>query len=194
VLTGIVAHARSGRRGYRRRDAQPLPQHEQQRFDEYGALVETANGRCLIKRPGRFRWSYTEPYLQSIITDGKTLWIYDEDLEQVTVNPINALQVGSPAELLGAGVDVEARYVIDALGGEDRYDWYRLTPKIEAPDFQRIELGFAAGEVAAMRLTDNLSQVTVLHFTSIVRDAPIEDAAFTFTPPPGIDVIQGGLP
>ena len=69
----------------------------QERYDEYGELLETASGRCLVKRPGRFRWSYTSPYLQSIIGDGDTLWIYDEDLEQVTVNPMGEIQAGSPA-------------------------------------------------------------------------------------------------
>ena len=167
---------------------------EQQRFDEYGELIETANGQCLIKRPSRFRWSYTDPYVQSIITDGETLWIYDEDLEQITVNAMSAVQVGSPAELLGADIDVEARYAIDALGNEDGYDWFRLTPKVEAPDFQGIELGLADDKVAAMRLTDNLGQVTVLHFTSIVRDAEIADTVFEFAPPPGIDLIQGAMP
>ena len=167
---------------------------EQQRYDEYGELIETASGQCLVKRPGRFHWSYTEPYVQSIITDGETLWIYDEDLAQVTINTMDAVQVGSPAELLGTDVDVEARYVIDTLGQEDGYDWYRLTPRAEAPDFQRIELGLAEGEIAGMRLTDNLGQVTVLHFTSIQRDAEIEDTVFAFEPPPGIDLIQGAMP
>ena len=167
---------------------------EQRRYDEDGELVETASGQCLIKRPGRFRWSYTDPYVQSIITDGETLWIYDEDLAQVTINTIGAVQIGSPAELLGADVDVEARYVIDPLDPEDGYDWYRLTPRVEAPDFQRIELGLADDEVVAMRLTDNLGQVTVLHFASIDRDTEIEDSVFGFEPPPGIDLMQGAMP
>ncbi|MCZ6771905.1 MAG: outer membrane lipoprotein chaperone LolA, partial [Proteobacteria bacterium] len=82
----------------------------QERYDEYGELLETASGRCLVKRPGRFRWSYTSPYLQLIVGDGDTLWIYDEDLEQVTVNPMGEIKAGSPAELLGGGLDVESRY------------------------------------------------------------------------------------
>ncbi len=166
----------------------------QERYDEYGELLETASGRCLVKRPGRFRWSYTSPYLQSIIGDGDTLWIYDEDLEQVTVNPMGEIQAGSPAELLGGGLDVESRYDIEALGPDGAYDWYRLTPKLAATDFQRIELGLAGGEVRAMRLNDNLGQLTLLYFDEISRNLALDDTLFEFSPPPGIDVIRGGVP
>ncbi len=166
----------------------------QERYDEYGDLLETASGRCLVKRPGRFRWSYTSPYLQSIVGDGDTLWIYDEDLEQVTVNPMGEIQAGSPAELLGGGLDVASRYDIEALGPDGAYDWYRLTPKVAATDFQRIELGLAGGEVRAMRLKDNLGQLTLLHFDEINRNLELDDTLFEFSPPPGIDVIRGGVP
>ena len=166
----------------------------QERYDEYGELLETASGRCLVKRPGRFRWSYTSPYLQLIIGDGDTLWIYDEDLEQVTVNPMGEIQAGSPAELLGGGLDVESRYDIEALDPDGAYDWYRLTPKLAATDFQRIELGLAGGEVRAMRLHDNLGQLTLLHFDEISRNLALDDTLFEFSPPPGIDVILGGVP
>ena len=166
----------------------------QERYDEYGDLLETASGRCLVKRPGRFRWSYTSPYLQSIVGDGDTLWIYDEDLEQVTVNPMGEVKAGSPAELFGGGMDVDSRYDIEALGPDGAYDWYRLTPKLAATDFQRIDLGLAGGEVRAMRLNDNLGQLTLLHFDEISRNLELDDKLFEFSPPPGVDVIRGGVP
>ena len=166
----------------------------QQRFDEDGELMETAHGQCDIKRPGRFRWLYTEPYAQTIVSDGAHLWIYDQDLEQVTVNPVSAGAEGTPAELLSAEFAVDSRYLIEHLGPRDGYDWFLLTPKGPATEFQKIELGFADGEVKAMRLQDNLQQTTLLEFAEIKRNVELEDALFRFEPPPGIDVIEGAAP
>ena len=91
-------------------------------------------------------------------------------------------------------MDVDSRYDIEALGPDGAYDWYRLTPKLAATDFQRIELGLAGGEVRAMRLNDNLGQLTLLHFDEISRNLELDDKLFEFSPPPGVDVIRGGVP
>lgn len=167
---------------------------EQKRYDEYGALLETSRGLAYVRRPGRFRWSYTAPYLQSIIADGETLWIYDEDLEQVTVNPVAEAPAGSPAELLVEGADIEARYDIADGGVKDGNHWYRLSPKVEARDFREIELALAEGDISAMRLVDNLGQTTLLEFADVRRNSVLADELFKFTPPPGIDVIEGMAP
>lgn len=167
---------------------------EQLRYDEYDALVETAQGHCDILRPGRFRWIYREPYAQSIVSDGTTLWIYDEDLAQVTVNPVGAGGQGSPAELLGAEFAVLDRYVVERLADADDYRWFALTPKAPASDFQRVELGWKDGEVAAMRLKDNLGQTTRLTFSDLHRNVGMPDTVFAFTPPAGVDVIEGAAP
>lgn len=167
---------------------------EQQRYDEYGALLETSKGEAFIRRPGRFRWAYTEPYAQTIVTDGQTLWIYDADLEQVTMNAVTEATAGSPAELLVDGADVGKRYDIEPLEDDGDYAWFRLTPKGEARDFRSIELGMAGEGVRAMRLTDNLGQRTVLVFGDIRADTPLADALFEFVPPEGVDVIEGAVP
>ncbi|MEQ8664066.1 MAG: outer membrane lipoprotein chaperone LolA [Gammaproteobacteria bacterium] len=167
----------------------------QQRFDEDGTLLERADGTARIERPGRFRWRYAEPYPQLIVSDGETLWIYDEDLEQVTVSAVAASGHGSPAALLGHESDVAAHYTVTTLPPDaDGQAWYRLEPQGAASDFSGIELGFADGEVRAMRLTDNLGQVTALRFTDIARNGDLDDAQFHFTPPPGVDVVEGGMP
>jgi len=167
----------------------------QQRFDEDGELLETLDGEAYIERPGRFRWAYGEPYVQLIVSDGTTLWIYDEDLEQVTVNAVTETGSGSPAALLGRESDVAAHYTITALPpGEDDYAWYQLESKDAASDFSAVALGFADGEVRAMRLTDNLGQLTALRFDDVVRNRDVDDALFQFVPPAGVDVVQGAMP
>ena len=166
----------------------------QQRFDETGALLETAKGDCSIERPGRFRWNYREPYQQVIVSDSSKLWIYDEDLAQVTVNTVSAGAPGTPAELLSAQFDVATRYTVAHLGPLEGYDWYRLHPKDAKTQFQEVELGFADHEIKAMRLKDNLGQTTLLHFEAVKRNAPMAQTLFQFTPPAGVDVVEGSAP
>ena len=166
----------------------------QQRFDETGALLETAKGDCSIERPGRFRWNYREPYQQVIVSDSSKLWIYDEDLAQVTVNTVSADAPGTPAELLSAQFDVATRYTVAHLGPLEGYDWYRLHPKGAKTQFQEVELGFADHEIKAMRLKDNLGQTTLLHFEAVKRNAPMAQTLFQFTPPAGVDVVEGSAP
>lgn len=167
---------------------------EQQRFDETGELLETAKGDCSIERPGRFRWNYREPYQQVIVSDSVKLWIYDEDLAQVTVNQVTPDAPGTPAELLSAQFDIETRYTVTHLGPLEAYDWYRLHPKDAKSQFQEVELGFADREIKAMRLKDNLGQTTLLHFEGVKRNVPLAPTLFQFTPPAGVDVVEGGAP
>ena len=167
---------------------------EQQRFDETGELLETAKGDCSIERPGRFRWNYREPYQQIIVSDGVRLWIYDEDLAQVTVNQVTADAPGTPAELLSAQFDITTRYTVTYRGLIEGYEWYRLLPKDAKSQFQEVELGFAEREIKAMRLKDNLGQTTLLHFDTVKRNAPMTQTLFQFTAPAGVDVVEGGAP
>ncbi len=168
---------------------------EQQRFDEDGALLETSSGECLVERPGRFRWRYAEPYPQTIVSDGETLWIYDVDLEQVTVSEIGDAPPDSPAALLGQDIDVAAHYAITVDGAaDDGLHWYTLAPRAARADFARIALALGDGEVRAMRLYDNLGQVTAIAFRDVRRNAPVAADAFAFVPPSGVDVIRGAMP
>jgi len=201
LLLGLVLGAASARAD----DTAPIIEYldslhsyaatfEQQRFDETGELLETAKGDCNIERPGRFRWNYLDPYKQVIVSDSRKLWIYDEDLAQVTVNDVNVGAPGTPAELLSAEFEVTTRYDVKHLGEKDGYDWYSLHPKDAKTQFQEVELGLADKEVKAMRLKDNLGQTTVLHFNAVKRNAPMAQGLFDFTPPPGVDVVEGGAP
>ena len=167
---------------------------EQQRFDETGELLETARGDCKLQRPGRFRWEYAEPYRQTIVSNGRKLWIHDADLAQVTVNDVTPDAPGTPAELLSAEFDIDSRYTIEHLGLRDGVDWYALKPRDPASQFSSVELGLANGEIAAMKLADNLGQTTALGFSAVQRNVALPADIFEFTPPPGADVVEGGTP
>lgn len=164
---------------------------EQQLFDEYGDPLDTSSGEVDIVRPGRFNWSYQTPYRQRIVSDGKTLWVYDADLEQVTINDVDLGAVDSPGRLLGDDVDVDASFVVETLPSKDGVDWLKLTPKAAEQQFNEIELGLRDGTVVAMRLKDNLGQTTAISFSAIERGAKIAPETFRFEPPSGVDVIRG---
>lgn len=164
---------------------------EQQLFDEYGELLETSGGEVDIMRPGRFNWSYEKPYRQRIVSDGKTLWIYDADLEQVTINDVDLGSSDSPGRLLGDEVDVDASFTVVPLPAKDGVEWLKLTPKAANQQFNEIELGLRDGTVVAMRLKDNLGQTTAIDFSDIDRKAEIDPALFHFQPPQGVDIIRG---
>jgi outer membrane lipoprotein carrier protein len=155
-----------------------------------GQPTERASGTLALSRPDRFRWDYREPYLQTIVADGKRLWLYDSDLEQVTVRDLEAGLGSTPAMLLsGSGRVADA---FQSVGVEKKGDWTwcRLKPREPESDFESVSLAFdARGELAGMELRDKLGQMTVIEFTSVRRDPVLDASLFRFTPPPGVDVI-----
>jgi outer membrane lipoprotein carrier protein len=164
---------------------------EQTLFDEYGEPLESSRGEVDIARPGRFNWVYAQPYRQRLVSDGKTLWVYDADLEQVTINEVDAGSADSPGRLLGDDVDVDAGFTVTELPAKAGNAWLRLTPKAADRQFNEIELGLRDGTVVAMRLKDNLGQVTEIAFSDIARNVALEPDRFRFDAPAGVDIIRG---
>jgi outer membrane lipoprotein carrier protein len=156
--------------------------------DAQGVETERAEGTVTLARPGRFRWEYREP-AQLIVSDGSTVWLYDEDLAQVTVRPAEESLAGSPALLLSGQSNIRAEYDIADGGSADGLAWSRLTPKGTQGDFRELDVGIAGGELRRLRLLDRLGQTTRLEFGHIERNPPIEPDSFRFTPPPGVDVV-----
>src|SRR3990172_7508337 len=72
-------------------------QFEQTVINEKGKTLESSKGKVYLQRPGKFHWDYEQPYVQSIIGDGQKVWIYDQDLEQVTIRPMQKAIGSTPA-------------------------------------------------------------------------------------------------
>jgi len=160
-----------------------------------GQVVDRASGTLSLSRPNRFRWDYRQPYLQIIVADGERLWLYDSDLEQVTVRALEAGLGSTPAMLLSGSGRVGDAFTALALEREGEWTWARLRPKQESSDFDRVGLAFdARGELAAMELRDKLGQATVIEFGNVQRNPPLDVALFRFEPPPGADVIGRAAP
>ena len=151
--------------------------------------LQQATGTMQFLRPGKFRWEYDKPYEQVIVGDGAKLWIYDKDLNQVTVRKLDRALGGSPAALLAGSNDIDKIYNLTNLGNQEGLDWLEAVPKSKENAFERIRLGFGQHGLAAMELRDQFGQVTVIKFASMERNPRLAPDAFRFTPPKGADVI-----
>jgi outer membrane lipoprotein carrier protein len=157
--------------------------------DGHGKVVRSAAGKLSLQKPGRFRWDYSQPSEQLILSDGKKIWFYDKDLAQANVRDMDASLSNTPAILLSGNASVGSQFDVTALPPSDGLDWYQLIPKRPDTDFQLVRLGFRKGELASMFLADKLNQITQLTFTHSVRNTKFAADLFSFTPPKGVDVI-----
>jgi len=167
---------------------------EQTLLSEFDEELEASSGNVYIQRPGRFQWTYREPYSQLIISDGATLWIYDEDLEQVTIKDAVHSIDDSPAAILGGDVRIDEHYVVLELGETDGVAWLELTPRNIDSEYSSVRLGFRENELAGMILFDNLGQKTQITFQDVRRNRRLDDGLFEFQPPEGVDVIDSRQP
>jgi len=158
-------------------------------YDRDGRVVQESKGSFVFQRPGRFRWTYTAPMPQLIVGDGTRVWIYDKDLDQVTVRRMAHALGSTPAALLAGSKEVEQAFYLSEAGERDGLDWLEAKPREQEAGFERILLGMGPDGVRAMELFDHFGQMTVLSFSDFVRNPPIDPGLFRFTPPKGADVL-----
>jgi len=157
--------------------------------DRNGQTVDEASGTLAISRPDRFRWDYRKPYQQIIVADGARIWIYDSDLEQVTVRKLDETLSATPAMLLSGRSSLADNFNVTQMSHEGAVDWVRMEPKRDDTDFRWVRLGFEGALLKYMQLADKLGQTTSLEFSKVERNPPLDPSRFTFTVPPGADVI-----
>jgi outer membrane lipoprotein carrier protein len=154
------------------------------------AVAPPSSGTFSFERPGRFRWTYVKPYEQVLVADGERLFLYDKDLNQVTVKKISAALPASPASILFGGNEFERDFVVSDAGVRDGLDWLTATPRAKESQFERIDIGWRDGAPAAMVIADSFGQVSRLTFSRFDRNARVDAALFRFVPPAGADVIE----
>ncbi len=150
---------------------------------------QVSYGVILVKSPDRFYLSYNKPFQLLYVADGKKLWSFDQDLEQVVVKPQGDILINTPAMLLGNPKDLTASYKIEKPVKQGNWLWFELIPKDENGSFISVSLAFEQHKLKAMEMKDNFGQVTRLEFDSIVKNSNIPDRQFYFTPPKGVDVL-----
>jgi outer membrane lipoprotein carrier protein len=167
-------------------------QFTQKLTDRSGEVTDESSGTLAIKRPNRFRWDYREPHEQVIVSDGTRVWVYDSDLEQVTVRKLDTALSSTPAMLLSGQGALTDNFNITDTSEEGGVLWVRLEPKRNDTDFKAVRLGFSgrkAQDLRFMELADKLGQTTLLEFSRFERNPKLDPARFVFTVPAGADVI-----
>jgi len=149
-----------------------------------------SSGSFAFERPGRFRWTYLKPYEQVLVADGERLYLYDRDLNQVTVRRIAAALPASPASILFGGNEFERDFTVAEAGTRDGIEWLAAMPRAKESQFEKIEIGFRDGQLAAMVIADSFGQVSRLSFIRVERNPKLDAALFRFVPPAGADVIE----
>ena len=156
-----------------------------------GRKPQQSAGTVAISRPGKLRWDIQKPYPQLVVGDGEKIWIYDSELKQVTVRPAGQALGGSPAALLAGKNELEKNFALAEAGELDGMDWVEAVPKAGDSGFEKIRLGFAGNDLAAMVLVDSFGQTTQIRFSKLERNPVLPASTFKFSPPPGVDVVGG---
>lgn len=158
-----------------------------------GSMKEVSNpstGTFQFARPGKFIWTYQEPYEQLLQADGEKLYIYDKDLNQVTIRKLGNALGSSPAAILFGSNDLEKNFILKDAGTKDGMEWLQVTPKAKDTTFDQIGIGLRNGVPAAMELRDSFGRVSLLSFTKFEKNPPMAENQFKFTVPKGADVFQ----
>jgi outer membrane lipoprotein carrier protein len=154
-----------------------------------GGKKKTSSGRFEFSRPDRFRFDYTKPFEQVIVSDGQKVWIYDADLNQASSRKLTEALGASPAALLTGG-DLTRGFDLVALPSQNGLDWAQATPKNAEGAFQSMRIGFRGSQLAAVEIVDGFSQRSLLLFTQFAANVELPPQGFKFVVPPGVEVLE----
>ena len=166
-------------------------QFTQQVFDARGKQKETSTGRVAVSAPRLFRWEYVKPYPQLIVADGKTVWVYDPDLQQVSKRPQGTEEASSPLAILLDPAKLDRDFIVKDAGTTAGIEWLQLTPKQAEAPFKTAKLGFSKTGLTQMEYVDALGQRTAISFSGWKRNPSFAKGTFVYVPAKGVDVIGG---
>lgn len=161
------------------------------------ARTRVSSGTFEFVRPNRFRFSYTKPYVQTLVADGQMLWLHDPDLNQVTVRKLSQVLQGTPAAVIASASDLRSLQVdfeLLAQAPADGLQWVLATPRQREGQLQSMRIGLRAGaagvELVTLDILDALGQRSLMQFSRFEAQAAVAPAQFQFTPPPGAELIR----
>jgi len=186
---GALASGLDALRNFVAATASAQGEFQQKVYDRKHKLTQEASGTLAFLRPGKFRWAYAKPYAQLIVGDGAKVWVYDEDLNQVTVRRLDRALGSTPAALLAGNKEIERAFRLSDRGEKDGLEWVEAQPREKESNFETIRMGFGFSGLEIMELADSFGQTTVLKFTALRRNPKLDASLFKFVPPKGADVI-----
>lgn len=156
-----------------------------------GVLLQESDGDFYLQRPRKFRWNYNGPFEQQIVSDGDNVWIYDVELQQVTLSRADKGGSGTPMALLDSMESLNASFEVFDRGDVDGIHRVELVAKSDDVDFRRAMIGFSTDALHYLELFDQFEQTTLILFSDIRPNATLDAALFDFKPPAGVDVFGG---
>jgi outer membrane lipoprotein carrier protein len=158
--------------------------------EKISKISNVSTGTFVFARPGKFIWTYQKPYEQLLQADGEKLYIYDKDLNQVTIRKLGNALGSSPAAILFGSNDLEKNFILKEIGIKEGVEWLEATPKTKDTTFDHIGIGLRNGVPEAMELRDSFGQVSLLSFTHFEKNPAMTTGQFKFVMPKGADVFQ----
>ncbi len=153
-----------------------------------GAKKKSSSGSFEFSRPNRFRFAYSKPFEQLIVSDGAKVWLHDIDLNQVSVRLLDQALGGTPAALLAGGA-LDKDFELTAQPARDGLDWVLATPRTKDGNVTQLRVGFRGKDLAALEIVDAFGQRSQLLFSGVQQGLALAPERFRFVPPPGVDVI-----
>ena len=185
-LEGFMKGAKTGRADFSQTVTSPGK-------DGQAPKVKTSSGSFEFQRPGNFRFDYKRPFEQTIVADGKTLWLYDVDLNQVTQRSQSQALGSTPAALLASAPDLsalKADFTLEAAPDADGLQWVLASPKTKDGQLKSVRVGFAGEQLAALDILDSFGQRSLIRFNGMQANAALPASTFQFKPPAGADVVK----
>ncbi len=158
-------------------------------YDSHGNITGTSHGTLALEAPRLFRWQVAGPYKQLIVADGKKVWVYEPDLQQVTVRDQGAQEAHSPLTVLTDLSQLDSEFTATDAGNRDGLEWLRLVSRGKDPQFDYAEIGFDAIGPRRMLFKDTVGNRTEIAFSGWQRNPELPPGTFTFVPPKGTDVV-----
>lgn len=164
-------------------------QFKQTVLDESKRPIQESTGRLWLERPNKFRWNYDKPP-QQIVSDGERVWVYDEELQQISVRSLSTSLTDTPALLLTGRGRLEDAFTLKSLPASEELEWVELTPRRQEGAFEVLRLAFANGKIRIIEMVDGLGHTTRYTLQAGAENVKIDAKRFRFVPPPGVDIVS----
>lgn len=159
-------------------------------LDEGLNTIQESSGMLYLQRPNKFRWDYEQPFKQHIVGDGIRIWVYDVELQQVTVHKMDGTLGNTPAVLLAGEGNISENFEVKLLGKQGKLDWIQMIPRNKDGGFEDIRVGFEDGNLRMLEMIDSFGNTTRISLRDNRENKRIHKSTFRFKPPKGVDVVK----
>jgi outer membrane lipoprotein carrier protein len=160
-------------------------------FDKDNKKQDESTGTFIIQRPGKFYWKTDKPAPQLLVSNQKTIWLFDPDLNTVNERPFSDDLKKTPMLLLSADADkLRKSFSVNYSPSANKTEKFTLTPKVTDGLFQELILVFVDGQLTEFHIKDSLGQLSNFILSNTKRNQPVDENLFNFVPPKGADIIK----